>query len=403
MMGIILNCYSNLFCKNRNLLVLFLLVIAFAIRIYAGTRPHYIYDEVKWVDLAEQCSVENGKVRLVCHGYQHPFLPAYLIKLSSIIFGKGFLGYRMLNILAGVLMIWVGYVIALKWLGIRQAILAMIFFAFNEYHIAISSFAVEKSFYKLFVILAIYFFYCGISENKKGGIYLSGIFSGLAFLCKEIAGVLPIVFFLYLLFSKFRYYFKRKETYYAFLLFIIIISPDIYWNYRNTASEDGYINYADHLNRVSNVGFSLYPLAFYFGDFFKTFLVKWGLWHDPSVEYPAQNIIWGVLCLGGVILSLKDYRHVFKRLLLCAFLFVFIPLTFLKWKAHPHFEIGLDRIEWFWCSITLIPSILLATDRIAQIKNTHKRIYFLVIALVTLAVIKSFLFLGKWMDNIIPF
>lgn len=285
---------------------------------------------------------------------------------------------------------------ALRWLNFHPALWAVIFFSFNEYHIAISSFAVEKSFYMLFVSLALYFFYKALHENRRKTIILSGACVGFAFLCKEIAGLLPPIFCLYLLFSKYRYWLKRKETYIALLLLVVIISPDIYWNLTNTIPQDGYVNYFDHLNRIGRVGFSVYAFAFYFADFFKTHLTRLNLWYDPSPEYPGLNIIWGLLCLAGVMFSVHENKHCFKRLLLYMFFVIFGLLTFLKWKPSPNFGIGFIKVEWFWCSVTLIPAVLLTADKIVQIKNKHMMRYYFIVILIVAAIGKSCIFLWGW-------
>ncbi|MCK5014805.1 MAG: glycosyltransferase family 39 protein [Candidatus Omnitrophica bacterium] len=381
----------------RNIFIFFVIVVAFALRLFMASRVPLIHDEDQWIGLADQCSMAQGQFKLVFHGYQHPVLPVYLIKLSTVFFGDNLLGYRILNICAGVLTIWMVYLMALRWFGVQAALLSAVFLAFNEYHIGISAFAIEKSFYLLFASITLYYFYKAIDENDPKRMVLAGVYAGLSFLCKEIAFLLLIVFFIYLLFSERRDWLKKKTPYVALLVFFVVISPDIYWNLVNTAPDhDGFVNYADHLKRVSQLGFSVYPFAFYFFGLFNTFLTDLGIWRNDSPEYPGLNSIWGALCFLGVIFSVYDRKHDFKKLLLYVFFVIFGVVTFLKWKPSPVFEAGLVKVEWYWCSLTLIPAVLLTSDKISQIKNKWPVLYYIVVLLVLAAIAKSCIFLWGW-------
>ncbi len=383
---------SNNFYRNMSILVI--LIIAFALRFYMATRVPLIHDEEQWIGLARACTIIDGQLKLVPHGYQHPALPAYFIRVSNVLFGDGNLGYRLLNIFAGVFMIWIIYLMALRWFGVRAALWSALFLTFNEYHIGISSFAVEKSFYLCFASIALYYFYKAIDENNPKLLILSGIHAGLSFLCKEIAALLLVAFFFYILFSEKNTWLRKKELWGGLLVFAIIIWPDVYWNMKNTIPDhDGFVNYMDHFKRISRFGFNLDPFAFYFSGLFNTFLTDLGIWRNDSPEYPGPNLIWGALCFFGVIFSVYDFRHKFKKLLLFIFFVVFGVVTFLTWKPSRVFEAGLVKVEWYWCSITLVPAVLLVSDKISQVTKKNVGVYYTLIFLVIVAIGRSCVFL----------
>lgn len=383
--------------NHRNVCIAIILGVALMLRIYAGIRPDLDHDEKNWIKLTQKCSIIDGKINYVVHGDQHPVLPVYLIKLSSAVFGESNLGYRLVNILAGVLMLWVIYLIAQCWFGWQAALWSLVLLAFNEYHISISAFAVEKSFYLLFASLALYCFFKALHEDKPRLIMMSGIFIGLSFMCKEIAGLLVPVFFIFLLSSSYRCWFKRKEAYIAVFLFMGIISPDIYWNMTNQVPDpDGYVNYWDHLKRVGRFGFSIEPFAFYFHGIFNAIIAPMGLWVNESQEYPGPNIVWGSLCFFGVLFSLPQQKEPFIRLLLMMFFLIFGLLTFFTWVPDPVFDSGFVRVEWYWCDITLVPAVLLASHKIVQIKVQSRPAYYWIVALSIVAIGKVFWFVLNW-------
>jgi 4-amino-4-deoxy-L-arabinose transferase-like glycosyltransferase len=82
--------------------------------------------------------------------------------------------------------------------------------------------------------LTILLLHRALSEEKKGYWYLAGISLGLGLLSKyTIVALIPSLFF-YLAFSPAkRFWLKRKEPYLFIIIGLIILSPNLYWNYIN--------------------------------------------------------------------------------------------------------------------------------------------------------------------------
>ena len=209
--------------------LLLIIGTAAVLRLYQAYVAKYIWDEeMRWIPLAQSISLRPGHLHLPLHEGHDPSLPAYFIKASSILFGETPVGFRFPSLLAGMLTILFVYLIAREWRGARAGLWAGGLLAFNEYHIGISSFAVEKSYYLCFVSIAVYSFSRFLQTAKPNFLYLTAVATGLGFLCKLLATLLIPVFFITLLVSGSGSWLRRKEPYIALLIFLVLISPDIY-------------------------------------------------------------------------------------------------------------------------------------------------------------------------------
>ena len=363
-------------------LIMFIFVFGFLVRFYPAATEGLYHDENIWREIVSGVSFRPGRLHLPLHGPGHPLLPVYLIKISSLLFGESRLGYRFLNVVAGSLTLVLIYLLTREGLGKKAGVLAMLLLAMNDYHINISAVAIEKSFYLFFVSVALFFFWLAVKRDNAKILIWAGVATGLAFLSKEIAGALLPVFFLYLCFSKKRAWLKRKEPYIAVLVMLIIISPDLYWNINNKIRNPyGYTNYSDHFSRVNTLGFSIYPLAFYLRGLFNILLSKRPkIWFDPATEYASMDIILGLLCLAGVILSFNKWREDFSRLMLILFSLVFGFLTLFT-ARKPTFYQGLDPVNWYWASISVIPATILCSAMLNRLRKNYP-LFFLILFLI---------------------
>jgi len=82
--------------------------------------------------------------------------------------------------------------------------------------------------------LTILLLYCALSREKKGYWYLAGVSLGLGLLSKyTIVALIPSLFF-YLAFAPTkRFWLRRKEPYLFIIIGLVILSPNLYWNYIN--------------------------------------------------------------------------------------------------------------------------------------------------------------------------
>ena len=367
--------------------LLLIIGTAAVLRLYQAYVAKYIWDEeMRWIPLAQSISLRPGHLHLPLHEGHDPSLPAYFIKASSILFGETPVGFRFPSLLAGMLTILFVYLIAREWRGARAGLWAGGLLAFNEYHIGISSFAVEKSYYLCFVSIAVYSFSRFLQTAKPNFLYLTAVATGLGFLCKLLATLLIPVFFITLLVSGSGSWLRRKEPYIALLIFLVLISPDIYWNVKNPDTTVPKLNYAGHLSRIGGIGFTPHYFLFGFTPHYFLFygrdairgayhLLRWQL-KEYLPEYPSMNTLFGAILLVSVVLTTSHYKREgsVTRFLIVLFWFVLGFFVLIR-PGDP--SGGVDPVGFFWVDMSLLPAVVLTAGYFSQLKGRWRRVgYF---------------------------
>lgn len=319
--------------------------------------------------------------------YQHAALPGYLIKVSSVLFGSSLFGYRIFNVLAGIGTILLLYMIGRRWWGPSVGNWAAFLLAVDRYHINISARAIDLSFDLFFIALAMWAFSRFLHSVRitreqdltpqPKWLYVAAIASGLGFLCKEITALILPVFFLTFLFSKERYWLKRKDPWIAVLLFFIVISPDILWNLITSVQSQKagyYMNYKDHLSRISSLGWNDQPWLFYFGDVFDWLDIPY---RNEFSEFHFINPLLGIILWAGVIYCVlcknKDSLTVF---LLVMFIVIFVFFASINLKTPTRSGLRTDAVgAWYWVDRTMLAATLLSGRLLALV--TTRMLYWL--------------------------
>ncbi|MEQ1758126.1 MAG: glycosyltransferase family 39 protein [Vicinamibacterales bacterium] len=351
-----------------------IIVVALALRLYLAVDVPYIHDEENnAIPLAGTISFQPGSLHLPLRGENHGALPAYVVKVSSLLFGTSRLGYRALHILLSLVTVVLIYRLANDWYGPVAARWAAALLAFNEYYLPISARATAHVPYLLLVVVALYAFSRFLSSQKPAWLYGAGAAVGLAFYCKEHAALLVPVFLLTMLHPRLRHWLRRPQPYVAALVFTAFLAPDFYWN--ATTSPETIVDYgnqpalqarySNHLRRVGGIGFSPYPLMFYARSAVLPFYaqVVGRPLTDETKEYSSINPVLGLLLLGCVVATVFVRRSDLLRVfLLVAFGFVFLLFTFIA-KGDPPGR--LDPVSWIWVESTMFPAIVLAGALVA--------------------------------------
>ncbi len=107
-----------------------------------------------------------------------------------------------------------------------------------------------------------------------------------------------------------RSWLRRKEPYIALLIFLVLISPDIYWNVKHPDTTVPTLNYAGHLSRIGGIGFTFHYFLFYGRDAIRGayHLLGWRLKEYMS-EYPSMNTLFGAILLVSVVLTTSHYKR----------------------------------------------------------------------------------------------
>jgi hypothetical protein len=364
---------ASAFVRDQLLWVIW--IIALTSRIYIAADTNYLWDEERdWIPVADAISFQSGRLNLPLRADYHPVLPAYLIAAGAALPGLGFDAFRVSSVVFGFATVLLCSWFVYRWKGPVAARWAALLLALNEYHVGVSSLAVEKTFYIFFALAAIVLYARFLRTERAAALFGSMACVGFSFLCKETAALLIPAFLLTLLFTGRYRWLARKDLYLALGLFAVVISPDLLANITGRASRPGSVDYGSHLSRIEGIAPRYQPTAFYLYDIVKTALVSVGRpFRDPALEYAPMNSIFGVILLCGVAtISVRQGRSVFRRLpddevarlLVVVFVIIFVFFSMLKtgWGRA-----RLDPMVWFWVDLTLLPAVMLTGAWIASL------------------------------------
>ena len=351
--------------RVRNELVLLLILsVAFLVRLYlAAALPYTGVEKNEYIPLAESISLRGENLHLPVRGPHHPALPAYLIRAGGSLLGNHPLGFRFFGLAAGILMIGIAYRLSFRWAGPVAARWTAVLLAFNEYHIGVSVMSADIIYYYAFAMLAFYFFCRFLQEEAPGYLLASSAMIGLSYLCREISLLLIPVFAACLLSSAHRRWFRRKEPYLALFLFLLVIAPDLYWNF--TAKADPRVRLADQLSRIGGIGFTPDYLLFYARDVFRKFGWRY---LDGYAEFPTMNMVFGAILAGCVLRETARLRKEdpVRNLMLLAFWTILLFFLLIRPGRNIPQRLG-DRQGWLWVDLTLLPASLLAGSCIERL------------------------------------
>lgn len=163
--------------------------------------------------------------------FKHPPLFPWLISISYFFKLKPFpyMSAIMVPMLLGVLTIALVFLFAKMLYDYRVGLLAAFFLTIDPLHWLCSEKIWMETTLVLFMLLALFFFFRGISHSRY--LLLSGLVAGLAMLTKYTGVIVPIFIFLFALLYKEELLFKR-DFWLSFIIAIAVFSPWLIWNYR---------------------------------------------------------------------------------------------------------------------------------------------------------------------------
>jgi len=146
-----------------------------------------------------------------------------------LIFGNNIWGLRLFVILAGLLSLYLIYLIGQKLFNQETGLLSAFILSIATYHVWISRLGLQESLLIAVVLLSFYFFL--LSWKKEKNLLWFFIFLGLSLFIKYSALILiPLYFVITLSQKKLLSWLKNKYFYFGLLIFFIIISPSIIYN-----------------------------------------------------------------------------------------------------------------------------------------------------------------------------
>jgi 4-amino-4-deoxy-L-arabinose transferase-like glycosyltransferase len=307
-----------------------------------------MFDEGVCIAIAER--VFRPDATWPWHGGDHPALGVYLLAASAGIFGQSLLGYRLLGVLAGALTAPIAAAAVARSTSRAHGLLAAVLLAVNPFHIGLSAAAFEMGFQILFVTTA-WLQLARLPGGGRAAVVCSAFWLGMAFLCNESAALIAVAWAAGLAVLKpLRHGLRPSDAVVAALALAVVVLPDVLYNATADGPDYRYVDYRDHLYRVSAFSATLQGAGFFLCD-----VLDW-IWPEPTPtwtnqrdEYAGPGVVLGSLLLAGFINSLRGEGDPTGGLWRLPPLLFLLVTSFTR-PAGPS---ELDPPNWTWPAPTL--------------------------------------------------
>lgn len=164
--------------------------------------------------------------------YSKPPMVAYLIRISTEIFGHSEFAVRLPALICNSLTLFFSYLIVTKYFNSKKAFYFIFNLAFLPIMTVYSFIMTPDPPLIFFWVASLYFLFEYFRERTYKNAFLTGIFIGLGLLTKQTMFLFLFIIIFYFLFFN-RSLFLKKETAFLFLISLFIYLPNFYWNYKN--------------------------------------------------------------------------------------------------------------------------------------------------------------------------
>jgi hypothetical protein len=190
--------------------------------------------------------------------------------------------------------------------------------------------------------LTIFLLHCAVSKKGTGYWYLAGASLGLGLLSKYTMVALIPSLFLYLAFSPTkRFWLKKKEPYLVMIIGLIILSPNLYWNYINqwtSIHQPAGLVGDRNLSSITTFTWFFAPQAGILSPI--TFLlILYGLWQGGKQGIFHRNdrylfLFWHAIPLFGFFLVLSLFSVCYVNWAAPAYFTAFILAVAVVYEGH---------------------------------------------------------------------
>ncbi|MBO7611995.1 MAG: glycosyltransferase family 39 protein [Elusimicrobia bacterium] len=174
--------------------------------------------------------------------YDHPPMIGYIIKLFTDIFGINEFAVRLPSVIVFVITSWIFFLCIKKLFNERIAFIGIVLInVLPVFSFLGAVVTIPDSPLSLFWVLSFYLFINIVETKEKKYWYMLGVTVGLAFLSKYTAVMIYPSIILFLICSKEnRFWFLKKEPYFAMIISFIIFLPVVIWNIQNNWASFGF-------------------------------------------------------------------------------------------------------------------------------------------------------------------
>ncbi|MBI5237846.1 MAG: glycosyltransferase family 39 protein [Deltaproteobacteria bacterium] len=287
--------------------------------------------------------------------YDHPPMVAWMIALSTFLWGTSLTTVRLPALFSMTLSFIFLYLLARemfedKRVSTLAGILALFFPIYTIGSVLVTTDPPLGLFYTLFI----YSFYKAACRGKKAWWYVSGFALGGGMLCKFLAYMLAPAAFFFLLFSReHRKWFLRKEPYLALAVAAAVFSPVVFWNMTH--------DWSTFLFNFSRRHTGVLIGLDHIGEYFAAQMIA------------ASPVIFWV-GLGAIIWA--GIRGIFRGDARLLFLFMFSALSL----AFFGFVAAFERVSLHWTAMAYF-TLLIAVSALAYTAVKYRRALRIAIAL----------------------
>ncbi|MDH5560721.1 MAG: glycosyltransferase family 39 protein, partial [Deltaproteobacteria bacterium] len=173
--------------------------------------------------------------RFLDFGYfEHPPMVAYTMKLATLIGGNNFLALKIGSILFSVLILYLSYWLGIVFFDRKTALVLVLILEATPYFSGASVFWHIDQPYMVFWLLGLITMGYYFKSQDPNLLILLGLISGFGAVSKYIMILFPVGFLIWCFWTKqTKFIFTRWQTYLGAVLALLILLPNIYWNYQH--------------------------------------------------------------------------------------------------------------------------------------------------------------------------
>lgn len=393
---------DNSLNKRTELLIIFILVaIGFSLRLYASFVVPPIHDEPEKIKIAEEISFDANSLNLPLGNERtrNPLVLPYLMKISSLIFGKNTMAMRFPSVLLGSLMLPILYFLVRMFIDRKTALLCLIFATFSQFLIGSTRVVWEDGILPFFAVSVIFLVQKAVDTKKRSLLFSAGLVFGLGLMVKgTFIILLPATVFYLFVYHKNRRVFVKKDLLWFMIVIGVIISPNVYWNIANKC-----INYSAYTKEAELSAFSLIPTALYLGEivvFCMHHLSDRVVYLVTSWEFPFLNWLMGIICIGGAIYFLRERKDSFIVFMSLIFWFVFVLLSFVRATSGGGYYFHLDN--FWWAVVSVVPGFILGSTMLVRLSRQYGFMKYVVVLIACYFIINAIQFVNFPANCFVP-
>ena len=310
---------QNMSTANHQKLILWIFILLKFVLVYVLVHPAYELhrDEYLHLDLGRHLS----------WGYTSVPPATGLVSYLILLLGNSVFWVKFFPALFGALTTWVVWLIVRHLKGGTFALLLACAATTLSVIMRINILYQPNSLDILSWTLVYYGLIRYLDSYNRRWIFMTAIFFAIGFLNKYNIGFLAIGLLAGLLFSEKRDLFAKKDFYFALIIALILILPNLLWQYQNH-----------------------FPVVHHMKELSETQLVNFA--RMDFIKEQFLFFIGSLFVLFAAIIALTSYPA-FKKFRFILFSFIITIAVFLYFKAKPYYTIGLYPVLLAFGSVYL--------------------------------------------------